>query len=437
MGSWKKRRSLAFAFLIGFVGLLWGGVAWRLTHSAPHPLTVLYTFPPVGWKGVNGDGAHPSSLILGQDGALYGTALNGGRYRYGVVFRLDLRSNRYTVLHSFHAFQDGAFPKNLLQARNGLLYGTVYGGPTGTGALFAMKPDGSAYRILHPFSVGDGTPSPALVEGLDGFLYGTTSVGYQPGVVYKIAPDGSRYRVLYRSTNKGYALSEALLLENRSLYELVSYFKKPPSKPYPLWSLIKIDLDKGRIQVSTSPSWIATSSLPPSPPSEGFYLWQSTSKETALYRFQPSRFTFQRLYALPSSHGSEVTPVGSPVMGSDGALYGGLHFVRYPRLRLTSNNPLSVNYIDSSAIFRVNADGSHFKILYRFSPTALHTPPPLLTKLLQLFHLYRPPQRWPLFPEGASPDRLVWGGNNTLYGISVQGGRHNTGTIFRFRLSSL
>ncbi|HLI47157.1 MAG TPA: choice-of-anchor tandem repeat GloVer-containing protein [Chthonomonas sp.] len=435
MWSWKKQRSLAFAFLIGFVGLLWGGVVWRLTHSAPHPLTVLYTFPSVGWKGVNDGGAHPSSLILGQDGTLYGTASNGGPYGQGVVFRLDPRSNRYTVLHSFHAFQDGVLPKNLLQARNGLLYGIVYGGPTGAGALFAMKPDGSAYRILHPFSVGDGTPSTELLEGPDGFLYGTTSLGYQSSAVYRIAPDGSRYQVLYRFTNKGYPSSETLLLENRSLYELIAYLHEPISRPYPSWALIKIDLDQGRIQVSHRPSWIANS-LSPSPPTEGFYLWLSTSKETALYRLQPSRFAFQRLYALHSSHGNVVAPVGSPVMGSDGALYGGLRFVHYPRpVFIPINSPFA--NIDSSAIFRLNADGSHFKILYRFSQAPSHSPPSLVTKLQQFFHLHHALQGEPLFPEGASPDRLVLGGNNTLYGISAQGGLNNSGTIFRLQLPSL
>ena len=58
-------------------------------------------------------------------------------------------------------------PASLLQARNGLFYGTDW-----NGVVFRMTPSG-AVTVLHSFAPDVAS----LVEGTDGNLYGTTPTG--------------------------------------------------------------------------------------------------------------------------------------------------------------------------------------------------------------------------------------------------------------------
>jgi uncharacterized repeat protein (TIGR03803 family) len=67
-------------------------------------------------------GSNPSpGLVLGPDGALYGTATAGGA---GVVFRITL-AGEYGVVHSF-TWTDGGAPRaRLTLGADGLFYGTL------------------------------------------------------------------------------------------------------------------------------------------------------------------------------------------------------------------------------------------------------------------------------------------------------------------------
>ena len=118
--------------------------------------TVLYSF-----AGANGDGAYPlSTLVIGQDGSLYGTTQYGGSAAAGshcsfygatgcgTVFKLTPPSApggawTETVLHSFTGQgDDGAIPSaGLAVGPKGLLYGTTsHGGAGSQGTVFAVAP---------------------------------------------------------------------------------------------------------------------------------------------------------------------------------------------------------------------------------------------------------------------------------------------------------
>jgi uncharacterized repeat protein (TIGR03803 family) len=150
------------------------------------------------------DGADPEEpLLQGNDGDFYGTALFGGDASCnvstytgcGTVFKIDSAGD-FTPLHSFTGGAEGGVPfSSLIQAGDGDFYGTVTAGgdpscsvtasgenyPTyiGCGTVFKMDTSGNV-NALYSFqgSPSDGSnPFAALVEGTDGYFYGTTRWG--------------------------------------------------------------------------------------------------------------------------------------------------------------------------------------------------------------------------------------------------------------------
>ncbi|HLV78845.1 MAG TPA: choice-of-anchor tandem repeat GloVer-containing protein, partial [Chthonomonadaceae bacterium] len=182
-----------------FGGAYGNGAVFKLSLSGT--LTLLHAFHPVsGTRRTNSDGAHPfAALVQASDGALYGTTEAGGAHGLGVVFRIT-PGGVFTRLHAF-ASEEGAFPcAPLLQAGDGDFYGTTRdGGASGAGTLFKMSAAGSV-TVLHAFQGGqDGAyPRAGVIQGPDGALYGTTPVGgaANSGTVYRVTLSGTA-TVLY------------------------------------------------------------------------------------------------------------------------------------------------------------------------------------------------------------------------------------------------
>jgi uncharacterized repeat protein (TIGR03803 family) len=175
-----------------------GGVVFRLSPDGARYM-VLHDF-----AGFTGDGRFPQAgLVMGRDGGLYGTTTWGGRSNAGTVFRLGTAGQGYTALYSFGVVtNDGREPyAGLLEGSDGWLYGSTYwGGEGGQGTLFRISKDGSNYSLLHSFRpyitdpvVRDANPLGPLVEGRDGALYGLTATN---GVLFKVRKDGTGYRAL-------------------------------------------------------------------------------------------------------------------------------------------------------------------------------------------------------------------------------------------------
>jgi uncharacterized repeat protein (TIGR03803 family) len=153
----------------------------------------------------NSVGANPmAGVIQGTDGNLYGTTVQSYLSRsnnefagYGTIFKVAL-SGSLTTVYSFAGGADGAYPfTRLTQAGDGNLYGIAFGGSGGWGTIFRITPGGS-YDVLHSFSYTDGGyaiiggvyPHGGLVQGADGNLYATTTIG-GPGLVYGVAAGGT------------------------------------------------------------------------------------------------------------------------------------------------------------------------------------------------------------------------------------------------------
>jgi len=185
---WSVVRSLAVAALL----------TCSATHAAVN-CEILFSF-----GSAPAQGRRPySGVVVGQDGALYGTTIQGGTNSAGTVFKICPDGTGYALLHTFLTNGiDGQSPVAVLQANDGKLYGTTsIGGTNKAGTIYRLNNDGSGYSVLHTFGslAGDGqNPQAGLIEGKDGALYGTTFFGggQDLGAVFKLNKDGSTYRVL-------------------------------------------------------------------------------------------------------------------------------------------------------------------------------------------------------------------------------------------------
>jgi uncharacterized repeat protein (TIGR03803 family) len=150
-------------------------------------LTTLYSFCPQ--SGCT-DGVGPEAgLVLGTDGNFYGTTFDSDPSGAGTIFQIT-SSGELAILHRFCPqvqvpCVDGGGPAAaLVQGRDGSFYGTTTtGGAHAGGSVFKIEPSGVYTTVFSFCSRGtwphcvDQTPESGVVQGTDGYFYGTTS-GY-------------------------------------------------------------------------------------------------------------------------------------------------------------------------------------------------------------------------------------------------------------------
>jgi uncharacterized repeat protein (TIGR03803 family) len=192
------RRAVLFVAISVFLPLM-------ATWASAQTLTVLHSF------SAKADGAFPyGGLVMDPAGNLYGTTSTGGRYKDGTIYKIDT-SGKMTVLHQFTRKEACSSFAPLLIDKHGNLYGTAFscGIPIaeGIGTVFELKATGRLV-VLHAFGSvsGDGAlPYAGLVRDAAGSLYGTTSVGgdipYGAGTVFKIDRNTGAETVLHNFAN--------------------------------------------------------------------------------------------------------------------------------------------------------------------------------------------------------------------------------------------
>ena len=133
-------------------------------------------------------------------------AAGGGGDGLGTVFRLTT-DGAFSVLANLDT-RTGANPLGaLVEGPDGYLYGTAYdSGTNNNGTVFKVAKDGSGFTVLHVFGANGsnsvnsdgGRPYAGLAVGPDGALYGTTSIGGTGGygTVFRITTDGGSFSVL-------------------------------------------------------------------------------------------------------------------------------------------------------------------------------------------------------------------------------------------------
>ena len=186
------------------------GVIYELTRSGG-----VWTEQIIHQFTYGADGEYPTSVILGDDGNLYGTAQGdpNNQLKRGLAFQFVPSSGGWTenVLHQFFGM-DGAFPVAglIFDPAGNLIGATLAGGYYGGGAVYELSPSGNSWYFsdLYSFEIGKASypygPLGALIMDSAGNLYGATGTdgAYGYGAVFKLTPSSSgwTYTSLYDFT---------------------------------------------------------------------------------------------------------------------------------------------------------------------------------------------------------------------------------------------
>ncbi len=156
------------------------------------------------------EGGQPNALTY-ANGYLYGTAFDGGTYGFGTLFKVDVASGKLTVLFNFPGATEGSFPNFGVQAFGGALYGTTDGqyynnGTAVDGTVFKFDLKTETWSLVHIFStVRDAVMAEGLIQS-GGDLFGASLYGGNNlcagqagcGIIFKINPATEKETVLHR-----------------------------------------------------------------------------------------------------------------------------------------------------------------------------------------------------------------------------------------------
>jgi uncharacterized repeat protein (TIGR03803 family) len=302
-----------------------------------------------------------SGIIQGTDGNYYGSTPLGGTNSgngYGTVFRLST-TGVFTNLHSFSGKKDGAYPSGLVQGANGYFYGTTgaggttnynpYGQDYGYGTVFKLDTNG-VLTTLYTFTNGaDGSSPGGLLLGNDGNFYGTTTEGSviwgtSYGTLFKVSTSG-KLTTLFSFTTTGFGGSALTFDSEDNLYGVSA----GNATCYNMGFLFKIKTN-------------------------GILLWQDYFVGLGCY------------------------PQAGLVLGSDGYFYG-----------TTSKG--GIGYSENNCPF-LTGYGTYFKVATNGT----------LTTLFLFNNTNGPYSPW---------CSLALGTDGNFYGITEQGGANNKGTVFQ------
>jgi hypothetical protein len=165
--------------------ILYGGTVFAMTPLGV--LTTIHDFCPDLSDCANG--YDPTALFRATDGDFYGSMYLGGNLNNpaGLIFKLSPGGSANT-LYTFCPGTDcwDGFPISLMQASDGNLYGLTspppYVSGVGTGSIFEITRSGAFFTTLFKFcaqpSCKDGAfPNSSLLQATNGIFYGTTSGG--------------------------------------------------------------------------------------------------------------------------------------------------------------------------------------------------------------------------------------------------------------------
>jgi uncharacterized repeat protein (TIGR03803 family) len=267
-----------------------------------------------------------AGLVAGPGGAIYGTTVFGGPANLGTVFRVDGDG----VFRRLHAFDgaDGSYPEGLIVGSDGALYGTAEGRPSTGRRIFRIDADGS-FSQVHAFPGPDCCGvSVQLAIGSDGALVGTTYDGRaRTGTIFRI--DGGGGAVTLHSFGDISGLTRLVLGGDGALYGTVftrfdgyTFFEVDAAGTFtPLASFHHFDPNPGwnPILLASDGNFYGTTPQFSGTRPATLFRIDGDGRLTVLHEFGPN-------VTIPSG--------GMPLVeGQDGAIYGagGLTIFRFDR----------------------------------------------------------------------------------------------------------
>jgi uncharacterized repeat protein (TIGR03803 family) len=161
-----------------------GGTLFKLTPAGK--FTKLFAFA-ANSSGQFLNGNNPvNGFVEANDGFLYGTTFNGGKQNDGVLFKISKTGAGFKVLHNFCSVADcadGSIPDSLLLGQDGNLYGTTLEGgssvspcpSSGCGTIFRFEPTTGTFSVLHRLTaVADGIQPLGMIQATNGNFYGVS-----------------------------------------------------------------------------------------------------------------------------------------------------------------------------------------------------------------------------------------------------------------------
>jgi len=340
-----------------------------------------------------------ATLIVGNDGALYGTTVTGGSNGVGTIFSVRPDGTEFTVLHHFGIDgNDGQYPwAGLLQGRDGMFYGTTgRGGANEHGAVFRLDADGTDYTVLYSFgdSEGDGEfPAAGVVQGRDGALYGTTAVGGigGAGTIYRINMDGTGYTVLHNFDTIDFDGREpfAAVIQGQGQDDAL-YGTTRSGGRSGQGTVYKLDADGTGYAVifSFSDEGGAVEDALVQGPDGALYGTSRGNGNGGVFKVNTDGADFRMLHVF--SDGEGRNPLANLVLGGDGGLYG------------TTRESGGTDGFGT--VFKLHPDGTGFAVIHNFNAIGSDGQHPLAA--------------------------LVQGAGAALYGTTINGGSSGGGVIY-------
>lgn len=96
---------------------------------------------------------NPGAMVVGPDSNLYSTSPSGGTNGVGTIFRIT-PAGQVTVLFNFDRTHGAGPQSGLVDGGDGWFYGTTYSGGFGVGTIFRIRPGDTAPQMLYRFRNG-------------------------------------------------------------------------------------------------------------------------------------------------------------------------------------------------------------------------------------------------------------------------------------------
>lgn len=311
-----------------------------------------------------------------------------------LVVPVTAPGTKLNTLHWFTGGLDGRNPSELVDGVDGYLYGTTQlGGRFRDGTVFALATNGGLSTLVSFDQTNGAFPLAGLVRSTNGLLYGTTSGGGASdfGTAFGVTPAGALTSVYAFTGGLDGASPDTTFVQGA---DGNFYGSTADGGANGFGTIFRIT-PQGAIAALHSFAGTIDGTAPSGA------LVQAASGQFFGSTPGGGLFTNGTIFSL-SSNGSLTTrysftggadgyfPVGALVLGDDGAFYGA---TRYNTIR---------GFAFYGTLFKFTADGA-FTTLYPLN-----------------------------FTDGSYPAAgLILGADGNFYGTTEQGGANNHGTVFR------